>query len=159
MEELSRHSGISLTYVGRILKEVGLEPMYPSIKRKLQTREKIKMIIKAFKLEMSIADIAYFIEVPVHVVKYRFKKIGERPDFIQERMKSYHLKIGAPITYRLASQIYGARDLGFNEQETSQLLDTNEAIVNYVLRNKYLEEKITKQLAIMYNVDRPYKLI
>jgi hypothetical protein len=40
------------------------------------------------------------------------------------------------LTYRRASEIYKAADLGYNHPEICELLDTNENVVDYALEKR-----------------------
>ncbi|MEK6953263.1 MAG: DNA-directed RNA polymerase subunit alpha C-terminal domain-containing protein [Nanoarchaeota archaeon] len=141
LEELSEISGIKgFPHVGRILSKVGLEPMYGAREIKFSlSKEKAEAIGRVFDLDMSIPDIAHFLDVPSHVVSQRFNRIGPRP----RRKFIYQAGFGTErLNYRLLSQICEAADLGFTKEETAELFDTTLNIVNYANENRPSLEKV-----------------
>lgn len=64
------------------------------------------------------------------------------------------------MTYRLASEIFEAQDLGFNDDEVKDLVGCSDRIYGYVSENKYeIGWDIVKFLKVMYpgqNVTRPW---
>jgi predicted DNA-binding protein YlxM (UPF0122 family) len=90
-------------------------------------------MIQLSELGMSEKDIGYFCNIHNSGVALRFCKIKYRP-------KTHILKRLGPgrqvLTYRRASEIYKAADLGYNHPEICELLDTNENVVDYALEKR-----------------------
>ncbi|MEK6940231.1 MAG: hypothetical protein AABX31_05895, partial [Nanoarchaeota archaeon] len=84
------------------------------------------------------------------------KRIG-----IPKTIRRFGFGKGTSLTYRLASQIYEAADLGFNSTEVTELLDTTPRVVEYALtERKTLESKIINALQVLYpeeNIYKPYR--
>ena len=157
LEELAEASGLKWgETVREILKSGDEEAMYGTHDRNITPPEKRDAIIRGFNLKMPKSDIAYFVDVPIHVVKEYLNRAGTRPiakPFIVRRQSK-------SLTYRLASQIYEARDLDFRVHEIAQLFDTTEHIVNYALDNRQIHQKtIIDALRILHandNINKPY---
>lgn len=103
------------------------------------------------------ADIAYFLRLPLHVPDLRYKAFGKRPK-AKRYIKSFSRH--GMLTYRLASQIYEAKDCDFRKSEITELLDKDEMIVGYALfYRKEVKPKIVKGLRVLYaecNVNTSY---
>ncbi len=156
LDKLGEISEIHFATVSNILESMKLETIcrkYP--KRITLAKEQAKTLERGFSLGMSAPDIAYFASVPHYVAKQRFTKIGKRNNV--RPLKSFPQY--KRLTYRLTSQIYEAQDLGFNVEETFQLFDTTEEVVNHAIeKRKRIEPKIKSALRILYKrkFDRPY---
>jgi len=141
--------GIRSTLVGRILESVHVKPMYRKISRTITPKEKREMIERGFHIPLTNVDIGYFIGVPRYIVSHVFTKMGHRCNIHGEQ-----------VSCRVASQIYECLDLGFTTQETCELLDTREKIVDYVkeVRN-ILGGRIITALQVLLNnknINTPY---
>lgn len=158
LEQLAEDSGFSFTNVGRILKRVGLEPFYGTRERVPPSHEQNDAMERACGLEMSSADIAYFIGVPFYIVSQALIREGIKKKRFPP-IKSFGN--GPALTYRLASQIYKAQDSGFKEKEIAELLELDSRVVDYALRHwLVIEPKITNALQTLYSdrgFDKPYK--
>ncbi len=163
LEDLGEGLQIHPAQISHILKRVELKPMiYPYMKKRVvlqkQQKESIK---KGFGLEMNPADIGYFLNLPFWVINANLAKIGTRKIFrpIKEFMDTF--KEGPYfLTYRLASQIYEASDLGFNKTEIAELFDTKEKLVDYSLEQRInIQPKIVHALRTLYSnriISKPY---
>ncbi len=117
---------------GRILKKVGDEPLFGT--REVSSHlspDEAEAVKQTFNLEMSASDVGYFLGRPDHVVNQRWAKLGskKRSTYIK-RLKGHFL------TYRLASQIYEAQDLGFVQKEIMDLFETNQELVGYAFEHR-----------------------
>ena len=145
--------------VSYIFKNVGIEPMYRKAKMKVKKRgEKKEAVQRGFGLEFSGPDIAYFLELPKHVPSLRYSRIGKRPN-AKRFIKSFHFS--GTLTYKLASQIYEAREnCGFNVEEICGLLDIDKRLINHTLKNKdEIEPRIIAGLRTLYadsSIKTPY---
>ncbi|MBI5804372.1 helix-turn-helix domain-containing protein [Candidatus Pacearchaeota archaeon] len=157
--KLGENSGIFFTQAGRILSNAGLETLCRDMSfcragEREDIREKIE---KGIKHEVSLADIAYFISVPRHVVSYEFSR-----NFKKEKRKSGNYGGGnLGFSYRAASRIYEVvdLDLGFDDEEIAELLDFKEGLIKYSKKNrKEFAERITSLLSSLYNkkFETPY---
>lgn len=157
LDELAEASGLKWGMTIReILKSGGKGAMYRTFDRNLTPPEKKDAIKRGFYLKMQKSDIAYFVDVPIHVVKWYLNQVGTKPI-----AKPFIVSIQQKrLTYRLASQIYEARDLDFRVHEIAQLFDTTEHIVNYALDNRQIHQKtIIDALRILHannNINKPY---
>ncbi len=158
--ELSKGTGLWNSKTGKILNKVGLEPLHGKKERHITPQWKKEAIKRAFNLDVNPPDIAYFLDLPEHIIYQNMKMIGPRPKR-QEFITKPLANTGLPdLTYRLASQIYEARDLKFEIQEIVELLDTKKIIVNYMLKNEtIISPKIFDMLKTLYpekNITTPY---
>jgi len=152
---------MSLVRVGQVFNYAGVEPMYRKNDAHKTPTEKIKAMQRGFNLEISSADITYFLGLNEYVVGQRYSKIGGRPIYRPI------VQIGnSQLTHRLASRIYQDLDenrkhnLGFSVEEIAQLNSTTERIVNYTISNRQiLEPKIVEALRVLHgnnNINTPY---
>ena len=116
---------------------------------------------RAVRVSMPVGDIAYFLEVPYHIVDGFFsvyyqgkKKRASTEKFI----KQVGVLKKDQLTYRSASQIYEALDAGFFQKEINE--SYNEEIVNYAfLKRDEIQRHIVrslKQLFLDKHIDKPY---
>lgn len=116
-----------------------------SLERRVASKEKREVIKRAFYVDMSVADIAYFLEVQCSVVQSYFRVIGKRNE--RPYIKTIGFNSKDRLSYRRATQIYEAEDARFNASEISELLDLILGIVSYALENKEkIERKIVEAL-------------
>ncbi|MBI2657402.1 hypothetical protein HYX08_01765 [Candidatus Woesearchaeota archaeon] len=115
----------------------------------------ISALRRGFYLEtFTVADVAYFLNIPEELVRRNFEELGTRP-----KTKA----LGGRLNCRLASQIYQIRDeYGKERHEIAGLLKVDVKIVNEaILKRRVIEPKIIDGLRILYgipNLDKPYKL-
>ncbi|MEK6861348.1 MAG: hypothetical protein AABY07_05235, partial [Nanoarchaeota archaeon] len=155
--ELAKKSGFSYAaQVGKVLKRVGLEPLYGARDRHPTSKDKREAIKRAYSF-MQNRDIAYFVGVNFPVV---------------ERAKyHYNLKRSPGIIdgkYRIVSQIYDAKDAGFKLDEIVELLSdykefdrpiVNKDLVRVILKDKTIKEDLVEKLRIMFDdnsINKPY---
>lgn len=166
LEEIGIEFGMHATRIGKIFSRISLEPMYGNCKMKVKKRdEKREAVKRGFSLEFSGRDIAYFLGLPERLPTGRYNSIGKRP-----KAQNYIAHIGISkgkypllLTYKLASQIYEAKDCNFNVEEIAELVKKDEVIVWYALDfRKEIEPKIIKGLRVLYKdpkgrfVKKPY---
>ena len=165
LEEFGEDVGSNSSEVGRIFKAVGLEPLYGGSNR--PTKEVLSNIKqklqRAFPLPMPLSDIAYFCNLRARNVSVYFarRKLKRQRHPI---IMSFGFSSPERLTYRLASQIYEAQDLGFPLEETAELYDTTPRVVAYAQDNrmegKCLEIEIIRALGIIYPEEKiitPYR--
>lgn len=134
--------------ISRILKRVGLEPLYGTMKREVVQQDKRELINRAFYSDMSAPDIAYYLQVKCYNVYDNFKKKEKRKNVINSLAPG-----GIHLPNRLASQIYEAEDLGFKPEEIEDLLDAKEKILHYALENRgILETSIIGRLKFLFSL-------
>ena len=157
MSELGEGTGIHVCNVGRVLKVSGLDPMYGHLTRKVTPQYKKEAIRRAFKVKMSGPDIAYFLDVKVHIVKVQFDLFKEK-----RKVKGF-IKIFKGkkfLNYRVSSQIYKAQDNGFDKENIIKNLDINYDTYYYAVKNrKVIGGEIINTLKLLYldeNIDIPY---
>ncbi len=157
--ELAKETEISFVQVGKILNFSNLKPMvrgYHKEVERLNEKQKL-MIQRAFHIEMSTHDLAYFVGVSPWVVVNRFRKQAGKGKI--EIIYPGNKKEGT-LKYRMASEIYEARDAGFNREEICELTGCNETILEYALEyERKISSEIVRALRKIYDrkdVDRPY---
>ncbi|MBI1935252.1 hypothetical protein HYS31_02325 [Candidatus Woesearchaeota archaeon] len=158
LEKLGKPLGMNQSYVGHILNKVGLEPMIRGhIKAPRYSQETKALVRKVSKLGISSADASYFLGLPGHYAGQLSRRKG-----FKFKPKSYLARIGVrSLTYRLASQIYEAKDAGFKRGEIAELLDTSRNVVAYAFDNgPTFAPKIVRVLRALYgsNVNKPYRV-
>ncbi len=155
LEDFGDELGTSRNSIGRIFTKTGVEPMYGKKERKIKPGEKMEHVIRGIKTPFSGRDIAYFLNLPEYIPKDRLSQRG-----INVKERSPYILGGERLSYRLASQIYEAKDCSFDVGETAYLLNKNEDIVDFALfLRKEIEQKIVKGLRILYNdktIKKPY---
>lgn len=165
LEEIAEKLDIYASSCGLILKKSGLEPMYGTRKRSSPiSEEKIEAIKRAYATGLTFVDIGYFLNLPHYTCQQRTKKSREQKKLIKiwsKRIEECAPHTEASLSYRLASQIYESIDLGFNQEQTSFLLDAKDFVVEYALEHRTeIEPKLIDQLKILYNNpnhNKPYK--
>ncbi len=125
------------------------------------TSEQEAMIHRAYPLEMSVLDIAYFTPTDL-TYKCIVRNIGKRPV-----KNSWAKHLGPAGTNRFASQVYELDDLvtsdgikGFSRQEIAEGLGVNLKRVDYALENRVvIEPRIIYALRVLYQdqgISTPY---
>jgi len=142
--------------MSRILRRVGLEPLYGIRNRHANLNSKeIEAILRSSEIDMPIPDIGYFLALPEHLISQYINKRKVR-SYYQYKVKGK----GNYLTYRIASQVYEAKDLGFKSEEIAELIETKKEMVELALEKRFeLEPKIIEGLRILYNrtdIDRPF---
>jgi DNA-directed RNA polymerase specialized sigma24 family protein len=153
LEQFQDITGIWYPSIGKIFQRVNVKPMYGNLTIRPinfflapDIEERLERFVDQ---EISPRDLSYFLNVPEHVVYRRLKKFGRT---------LRHYCDG--FTYRLASEIYHAQDLKFNDDEIGELLGLSSEKVKKALRRRQeLEPKITDMLKTLfddYSIDTPY---
>lgn len=158
LEELSDGTGFLGVNVGRILSDVDLKPMFGTLDRHSTPKWKKEAVDRsAFQVDMSAPDIGHFVGLPGYVVSERLKKIGKRP-WVKNHIAFFGS--GKYLKYRMASQIYEAKDLGFSVGETVELLDVTKEMVEYAeSHKKKIASEIRDALEVLYpdkKIRKPY---
>ena len=138
IRELSEISGISKRGVLRIFKRLNISSMRAEgnmWKRPTQTeRARLRSAISYSPIQTN--GIAYFSERNKAMLERIASKKRKVPNTIRmfrqrgNRAGFYHL------TYQLASQIYGAQDMGFRPNEMAELFDKPLVLINYAISNR-----------------------
>ncbi len=167
--DLSEGTNFIFPQVGKILNDVGVSPMYGD-KWKGRTptpRDKKEAVKRALAVQIPATDIAYFLGVPNYVIENNITAQGLRKNRlnIAHAIKQFGSgKNHRALNYRLASEIYEASDkCKFNIQETAEILDVSQKLVNYALEHRNeIEPVILDSLRVLYNdskINEPYKKI
>lgn len=162
LQDLQNETELHFVTIGKIFRKMHIKPMYDTPHHlALENQERIK---KAATLEVSCSDIAYFLGLPLYTINnclaglhLRQPRIGKRPSIFRVS----HLEAQqSHLTYRLASQIYEAHDLGFDENDITNLFNTHIKITTYTLEQRStLAPKIIRALHTLYpnhNINKPY---
>ncbi len=166
LKELGEGLDIWHHSVGSILKEVGVEPMYGGRVKKIKSGEKNEAVKRAINTDFSALDIAYFLGLPKWVPGNRYYDSGMKRE-VKRPIATFSKigKIGSSefLSYRLASEIYEARDCGINRKDIVELVGKSGELVEYALEHRgEIEPQIVKGLRILYNdsggrvVKKPY---
>jgi len=154
-EQLGEDLNLYPSEVSGILKRVGLEPLYGSRERHITPQYKKDAMKRTFDSDMTISDVAHFLELPYYVVISYFRRIGKR-----KRRTPLVDPEGLLITYSLLSQIYDAKDIGFKPEEMSELFDTSPNKVRYAFKHREtLAPRVIASLQILFpseTIDTPY---
>ena len=172
LEELAEKVKITnLTFLGKLLKEMDLEPMYGA-RNKIQnlTETQIETINRAYHTPFYAQDIGYFVNILSPTIHQRWKRIGantSKKEGKRHFIKNFGFgKNNNYLTYRKASRIYQDIDenkkysLGFSLEEIAVLNDTTQEAVKYAVnKRKEIEPDIKEVLKILYpgkRIERPY---
>lgn len=155
--ELGQGLNVCSVVLYRILSELKLRTLNRSNVRKFISEDDKAIILRGANIPMSQGDLSYFMRLPKHVVWYYVRK-KELP---RPKVRSTIVNIEKEaLTYRLASQIYEAKDLGFNNNEISELFDTLTEIVRYASKHKYqISNFIVTSLRTLHpdkSIKKPY---
>ncbi|MEK6974410.1 MAG: hypothetical protein AABW41_04215 [Nanoarchaeota archaeon] len=162
--------GLDIKYdatVSDILKRINLGPMNGSLKMVRITKETKESLKRALELPLTNQDLGYFLGIPDYVAKYTLRKLGrtaQPKQFIIHLGEHVNgLKLADPkyaLTYRAASQIYEAKDLGFKKDEIIKLLSTSELVFDYaMLHERELSGSLVSILKTLQNnpsISEPY---
>ncbi len=157
LEEMANAVDASPGSIGRMLKTVGLKPLYGTRNRKIIPAQKKEEMLRVYDTDLTYTDAAYFLGVKHSIVN---QNKPENYGFREER----GLLLGQRrLTYRLASQIYEAYDMGFTPDEIPQCIVSacdKKKMVDFALRNRdTFEPQIIAQFQMIWpdkTFDRPY---
>jgi hypothetical protein len=115
---------------------------------------------------MSNSDMGYFLNEKVYNIRNRRTNKNEKLNPLRLIKQIVHRRGGKgsyiKFSYRHASQIYEAQDMGFSRDEMKYLLDLPFEAIDYGLsERKTLEPKLIKQLRALYGdntLSKPYKI-
>ncbi|HLD41803.1 MAG TPA: hypothetical protein VJB06_02110 [archaeon] len=140
--ELARRAGVSgAPTIGRIYHSVDVPPFYGNQERNILSSVEKAALERALSLDMTSADIGYFLGIPSYLcgnwrTNRGIRRTGKQFLYQLHPQEKTSLNIKRKLTNRLASQIYEAADLGFTPIETAQLLDTHEKVVAYAQEHR-----------------------
>ncbi len=152
LEELSASITIHKVSASRILRDVGLEPLFGSREREVTPKYKKAALKRATELEMNGPDVAYFIDVESYVACHNMRSYGRRKKGYVELMRFQNSERKKEfISYRHASQVYEALDCGFTPQETEQLAEISQRAYKFIMQNRTtIEPVIINALRTIY---------
>ena len=161
VSEYERDHDISFPTVSRIFQRLNLSTTHDKKHKakKFVNDFQEEAIERAYDLCMNVPDIAYFLGVRPHVVSVRFIEMGGRDpgDYVKELGGVEGKK---KVNYRIASQVYEARDAGFSIDETLELLDTSRPVYDFAIRkSKTIKPDIIEALKVLYpdrNIENPW---
>lgn len=144
--EIAKESGTLELTVKRILSKMNL---ISEIKTKINENLH-KAIENATLIQgISISDVAYFLGIQTKQLRRYIKESGLKP-----------IKPGIYYGFSAASKVYEAQDAGFSYRETAEYSELNYKTVDYMLRNRHIEEKkIIEFLKKLYpdrEITKPY---
>jgi hypothetical protein len=141
-----------------ILNKVNLASLNYSLPYKPRNVIDTRLFVELKNLGFHLADVAYFCGTTHSLVRQRLQSAGLESN---EGKSIKRFRRRGMLTYKLASQIYEAEDLGFKGEEIAQVLNTYMDLVNFALAKK--EEIAPKIVQIIEKVQRaktnlPYKI-
>jgi len=157
LSELSEKTGIPFPMgVSKVLKKVGLEPMYKT-QEMVTTPTEIKHALKrAEQIPMSCGDLGYFLNIPDYTVQEYFAR--QKKKHSGEAIAQFGPR--KALTWRKASEIYEAVDARFKKKDLCELLDSTSEVVNCALKlRESVEPVIISVLQTLYNdktITTPY---
>jgi hypothetical protein len=155
-KSIGREAAVSPPVAWSLLKKAGCVSLnWTVVQRHSISAEKKAKIREASLLEISLKDLEYFSGLSsICFIRYGTKR---KPH------TTYIKSFGSSpprLTYRLASQIYEAEDLGFTPPQIQELFGITEAHVNYVSANRMeIQRPIMKALQIFHperEITKPY---
>lgn len=157
LQDFQNETGINWNTINIIFRKTQVEPMYGANPHNLLSSENKERVKKAITLDLSISDLAYFSGIPyMQIYSLCLPKRQKKSSLfcVGGTKEQRHL------TYRLASQIYEAHDLDFEENDITNLFNTHIKITTYALEQRaIIEPKIIHALQTIYpehNIDKPY---
>jgi len=164
IEELGKRHGLLTYSISRIMRLVDEKPLAcPHEKvREVLSKEKKSEIGRAFETEFCCNDVAYFLGTPFYNISLYFTKYLQRGKRHETKhfVKRFGSRGNSYLTYYKASEIFQARDLGFNRDETLELLDVDGRVYDYAIQNQgEIIETIVRNLRIIFperQIQRPY---
>jgi len=150
--QIAKKTGCHLMYVMDLFHFAGLKPL---CREYHESEIPTKTMMKISRMGITIPDIAYFCGMSDNGVKLRLYEAGFRPKPRDVKTSTGMRK----LTYRLASEIYEAKDLKFSDDDISELLDIDRKVVEYAIRKKReIAPTITDALRLIYpKCKKPYK--
>ena len=145
-----------------ILSKLNKEPLYGKKQRKNKvSEEQIEAIGWCYEIDMSYADIGYFLGLPQYVV---YQRIAKSDKSIQIPGRTNYLAffgLNEKLTHKICSQIYEAQDCEFSKEEILELLDISKRVYDYAIQHKQtLEPIIINALRTMFpnkEINKPYR--
>lgn len=171
LKEIGKSSNTGIIYaasIGDILKVVGLEPMHGTNERRSPLSEQeLKAIARVKDVGMNALDLSYFMDLNKWNVSQNFQKNDVKRPKVKKWIKHFESpERRSTLSYRVASQIYKARDAGyfreFSRDQMSEFFDTSREAVDYALEHENkIAPKITNVLKKIYSDRRskkPYRM-
>ncbi len=157
LEELGMDSDLSHTTVSNILRKTGLKHFNANYKR--LTRAELMAIKRSERLPLSDQAVAYFLGINgITVRNHRHYRLDY---FNYIRLNGLGFGRGRGCNFATTSQIYGAQDAGFTNEEISRLLDLKQITVDSAIKQREsAEPEIVRTLRKLYgrmDVSQPYK--
>jgi DNA-binding CsgD family transcriptional regulator len=124
--------------IGKIFSRVGSPTLgKPPGKKRVATSDyKKECLERAVEIEMTAPDIGYFLGLPAYILGLFFNRYykgdKQRPCVNREIIK-FGKERNKRVTYRLASQVYEARDAGFSREEIMQTHHLDDKIYAYIM--------------------------
>jgi len=157
IDKLTEKSSFHHTTARKALVIAQVPPLYGSKEFHATPPETLRAVKRAFSTQLSASDISYFLGISPEVTRRYFRMQGERKVRLPLKRMS---RDEGDVTYRLASQIYEAYDVGFTIGESVELLDSSERKVRWALeyRDK-VEPVLVRTLQKMFRdkeITTPY---
>ncbi|HLC49852.1 MAG TPA: hypothetical protein VJI97_00305 [Candidatus Nanoarchaeia archaeon] len=153
-ERIGKIIGIDCGTVYRILKKVGTNPMFRTLSR--PSYEQKEAVLRLWETPLPAPDIAYFaneyFETRFHRATFNniLKEKGSVRNVDNRGMHAGRV----PLNYRLASQIYEARDAGFKAENIPERTGATEAQIGLAMElEKGFKPKIINALRLLTETD------
>lgn len=158
--KLGSQSGIYEMTARGIMKTMNLQPLCDSHVQVATPKEKKDAILRAYRSDTSPSDIAYFLELPYHTVLQLMRRYCGRLSERSVKMISIEEKgITRHINYRVASEIFLAKDAGYTDMEIISEFGRKNTVMHILSNRTTLEPHIIKTLNFLYQgreFEKPY---
>lgn len=159
LEELGKPLDLHPVRVGEILRRTGVEPLHGKRTRHCIPKWKKEAALRAAALDLSAADVGYFLDVPSYIINQFWHAKSKRT----ARGKFWNVTPAAKLTYRLASQIYQVDDWRYADgtpENLASLLGTTPPVVHHALAYRAeIAPPILHALRVLYpekQISAPY---
>ena len=162
LEEIAKKADLRWASESRwvLVRSLGRKALFLTREKKSYSKEINQAIARAYQLDMSARDIAHLIktvysaDVDTHKVQNEFIKIGPRERKYPFIIQIKHSSGKRTLSYRKASEVFEAFQLGFNKAAISCLLDLEPKIVDSYLHHRRI---IKNEMLRVLEVIRPDK--
>ena len=133
-EEIGSVVGYKAPNVRWILNKVGITSLNFTKQYFPRNKRQNEVFIELIDLGLTKTDAAYFCEVTYSTVEMRMQRLGRKVPNAR-LIKQFSPNIER-LTYRLASQVYEAQDLRFENTKIAKLLGVNSKVVDYAIEHR-----------------------
>jgi len=152
VNRLRKGTEVNYDLAAKLIKKVNPEL---NVKKEKLSYEQEEQITRAYSTHFSTIDVAHFLGLTEGRIRCLYNKIKQK----KEDTTALRLD-GKIVTYRKASEIYHAQDLGFTVEETAKLLGTQQLHVEETLDcREILQPHLVQGLQTIFldeSITKPY---